>query len=146
MALSDIIASFTPNGSVALPFAVFVGGDGITIDTPETLQERLTTPGVDYARWRDIHKQFPPNTFMTWAECFSTMDYQNRARRYRDASGTFGTLLRVFRGTPTTWKNVHLDAVKVLQPIPSGIFGFGSGGGQLTIAAMMTFSLTETTQ
>ncbi len=143
MALTDVIATYTPSGSLGIPFAVFTGLDGIIIDTPEQIEEMLTTPGTDGARWRDVYKQFPANRFMTWAECLSDNDYSNRMRRYRDAKTTNGVLVVNFRLITKTWKNVHCEGVQPLPPIPSGIFGFGSGGGPLTAAAIFTFRLTQ---
>ncbi len=103
----------------------------------------MTTPGVDYARWRNVHKQFRPKQYMTWVECFSDSDYQNMMRRYEASVSTFGTLMCRFRATVKTWKNVHCESMVPMPPIPSGITGFGSNNGPLTAAAIFTFRLTE---
>lgn len=114
-----------------------VPGAGRPRDISLLLQEQLTSPGVDYARWRQLHLRYPPYTLVTLS-AFSTYASavtaaQNAELGYHKPARLTWTL----GGVTRTFREVRIIEPPKLRVTAGYIVGGGtsiSGAGGLLFA------------
>ncbi len=98
---------------------------GFLYATSERAEEKLTTPGVDGARWRTVSEQMLPATLDCVAESLSFQDAVARGDAYRNLKGTLVAVSWTAGGFTYRYKDVHVADVQA-KPVMGVVVGGGA--------------------
>lgn len=98
---------------------------GFLFQTAEVVEEKLTTAGVDGARWRTLSEQMLPATIEAVAEALSWQDAVSRADAYRAMKGSLVVVTWTAGGYTYRYKDVHVAGVDA-KPVAGSVVGGGA--------------------
>ncbi len=115
---------------------------GFLFQTPEVVEEKLTTPGVDGSRWRTVSNQMLPASIDAVSEALSFLNAVSAASAFRFMKGELVPVVWTTGGYTYRYKDVHVSDVQC-KPTAGAVVGGGASSS--AVAHVRTLWILEAT-